>query len=223
MQNKFIVMLSGGKDSLACYLKLVEDYGKENIIPVSLSYFYNGNKDRDETIKNHLSLLTSSMGVRLVEGNGKDFSDILDGLFVDVDPTQYYLCTGEIDHFGEIALYYEIINKYKLRGLYNPFIGKPKQVIFRVLEKYDVEFVMLSAFVNSVNVALKERIIDFVGRRYTVAQLEELYNTDRSAYFALQTVTLKCNGYHNFTEEEIQNVVDVIQTNKALDKSIYEM
>lgn len=216
-------MLSGGKDSMACYLKLVEDYGKDNVIPVSLSYLYNGNENRDQAIKDHLTLLTSSMGVRLVEGNGKDFSDILDGLFVYIDPTQYYLCTGEIDHFGEIALYYEIINKYKLRGLYNPFIGKPKNTIFRVLEKYGIEFVMLSAFVNSANTTLRDRILEFVGRRYTVAQLEELYNTDGEAYFALQTVTLKCNGYYPFTEEQIQNVVDVIYNNKALDKSVYEM
>ncbi len=221
--NKFIVMLSGGKDSLACYLKLVEDYGSSNVLPISLSYFYNGNKDRDSTVNAHLTRLTASMNVTIVNGNEKDFSDILDGLFVDIDPTEYYLCTGEIDHFGEVALYYEIINKYKLRGLYNPFIGKPKSAIFRVLEKYDVEFAMLSAFVNANNIPLKNRVLEFIGQRYTVSQLETLYNTDREAYFALQTVTLQCSGYSTFNEDEIQNVLDTIQQNKSIEKSIYQM
>jgi len=145
--NKFIVMLSGGKDSLACYLKLVEDYGSSNVLPISLSYFYNGNKDRDSTVNAHLTRLTASMNVTIVNGNEKDFSDILDGLFVDIDPTEYYLCTGEIDHFG----------------------------------------------------------------------------TDREAYFALQTVTLQCSGYSTFNEDEIQNVLDTIQQNKSIEKSIYQM
>ncbi len=221
--DKFIVMLSGGKDSLACYLKLVEEHGKENVMPISLSYFYKGNRDRDITIRNHMLKLTSSMNVTVIEGNGKDFSDILDGLFSRIDATQYYLCTGEIDHYGEIALYYEIINKYKLRGLYNPFIGKPKQVIFRVLEKYNVEFVTISAFLNKNNVQLYNRVFDYIGKRFTVAELENLYNQDPELYFALQSITLKCNGTFPFSENDINAVVETINTHKTLEKSVYLM
>jgi hypothetical protein len=66
-------------------------------------------------------------------------------------------------------------------------------------------------------------VLEFIGQRYTVSQLETLYNTDREAYFALQTVTLQCSGYSSFSEDEIQNVLNTIQQNKSIEKSIYQM
>jgi hypothetical protein len=223
MDNKFIVMLSGGKDSLACYLKLVEDHGKSNVIPISLSYFYKGNKDRDTTVSNHLKKLTQAIGVKVIYGNDKDFSDILDSLFQELNASEYYLCTGEIDHYGEIALYYEIINKYKLKGLYNPFIGKPKHELFCTLKRYNASFAILSSFVNKNNLKLKNEVLTYVGQKITVDGLEQLYNNNPELYFSLQTITLKYDGGYNFSDEEMQSVVDVINDNKSFEKSVYLM
>jgi diphthamide synthase (EF-2-diphthine--ammonia ligase) len=217
MSNKFIVMLSGGKDSLACYLKLVEDHGKSNVIPISLSYFYKGNKDRDTAISNHLTKLTQSIGVKIIYGNDKDFSDILDGLFNELDATQYYLCTGEIDHYGEIALYYEIINKYKLKGLYNPFIGKPKHELFCTLKRYNAEFAILSAFINKNNLSLQNQVLDYIGKRLTVDELEEIYINKPELYFSLQTIVLKYDHGYSFSEKELSDVISVISNNKSFE------
>lgn len=70
---KILVQFSGGKDSQACLIKAVKDYGKDKITAV----FCDTGWEHDETYK-HIDNVVNALGVKLVTIKSKKYKDFVD-------------------------------------------------------------------------------------------------------------------------------------------------
>lgn len=90
---KILVQFSGGKDSQACLIKAVKDYGKDKITAV----FCDTGWEHDETYK-HINNVVNTLGVKLVTIKSKKYKDFVDmairkGRFPS---TMARFCTSEL-------------------------------------------------------------------------------------------------------------------------------
>jgi len=70
---KILVQFSGGKDSQACLIKAVNDYGKENVTAV----FCDTGWEHADTYK-HINAIVDVLGVNLVTIKSKKYKDFVD-------------------------------------------------------------------------------------------------------------------------------------------------
>lgn len=70
---KILVQFSGGKDSQACLIKAVNDYGKENVTAV----FCDTGWEHADTYK-HINAIVDVLGVKLVTIKSKKYKDFVD-------------------------------------------------------------------------------------------------------------------------------------------------
>ncbi|KDR52344.1 phosphoadenosine phosphosulfate reductase family protein [Hoylesella loescheii] len=90
---KILVQFSGGKDSQACLIKSVKDYGKDKITAV----FCDTGWEHEETYK-HIDNVVKALGVKLVTIKSKKYKDFVDmairkGRFPS---TMARFCTSEL-------------------------------------------------------------------------------------------------------------------------------
>lgn len=70
---KILVQFSGGKDSQACLIKAVKEYGKENVAAV----FCDTGWEHADTYK-HINAIVDVLGVNLVTIKSKKYKDFVD-------------------------------------------------------------------------------------------------------------------------------------------------
>jgi hypothetical protein len=217
--NKFLLMFSGGKDSLAAYLKLKETFGSNAIKTFTI-------KSNNDIVWNAAFDLIEEMYSNNIVLNTHDkvyyeaFSQMLKEQLIDA--SQYYYSSGELDHLHEHADYYPVISHFGFKGFVTPFYGKPKELTFDILKKYNCEFIITQAIVSPD--ANMDEVYSHIGRRVTATQLEEMY-LDKSFnyFFTFQTFAIKCDSVITLDETKIAQFQNSINDNKDKTTSLVIM
>lgn len=209
--NKFLLMFSGGKDSLAAYLKLKETFGSKSIKTFTI-------KSSSDVVWNPALDIIDEMyiGNIVFDVNDKVYYNSFQQMLNDhnIKPEEHYYSSGELDHLHEHIDYYPIVSKFKFKGYVNPFYGKPKELIFDILKKYNCEFIITQAIVSSS--ANMDEVYSYIGQRVTAAQLEELYlNKSFNYFYTFQTFAIKCDSVITISEDKIAELQQSINANKT--------
>ena len=88
---KILVQFSGGKDSQACLIKAVKEYGKENVTAV----FCDTGWEHADTYK-HINTIVSTLGVNLVTIKSKKYKDFVD---MSIKKEAFSFFNGKILYF----------------------------------------------------------------------------------------------------------------------------
>lgn len=209
--NKFLLMFSGGKDSLAAYLKLKETFGSECIKTFTI-------KSSNDVVWNpELNVIDAMYNNNIVvDTTDKVYYDAFEQMLKDknINASEYFYSSGELDHLHEHIDYYPVISKYGFKGFVTPFNGKPKELTFDILKKYNCEFIITQAIVSSN--ADMDAVYSYIGQRVTAYDLEQLYLDKTFNYFyTFQTFAVKCDSVITFSEDEIAQLQESINATKS--------
>lgn len=219
--SKILLLLSGGKDSIGSYIRLVEEFGAENIVPLFEPYVTNIENKEYSAVNAYLTERFKNLNNICIKQDNADIIDLLDDVLKVHDLKDFYLCTGEVDNFGDVASLYEIVNRYDMLGIYNPFFGKDKALFFDTLKKYNIEFVVLSgiSFSDDIN---NTKLIDCIGKTLTSQDIESMFSRDKELYFSLQTVFVQ-SSFPLFGDVSPKEAIDAINDTKSKEFSIFKM
>jgi len=214
--SKFLLSLSGGKDSLAAYLKLKETFGSSCIKTFTNNdVVWNTDLDLiDEMYENNI----------ILDSGDKVYYDAFGQMLNDhdINPNEYYFSSGELDSINETVDYYPIISKFGFKGFVTPFYGKPKQLVFDILQKYNCEFIITQAFVTPT--ANIDEVYSNIGRIVTAEQLKNMYlDKNFNYFFAYQTFAIKCDSIITLSQNKITGLYESINMSKDKNTSIFIM
>ncbi len=216
--NKIILQTSFGKDSLSTYLKLVELHGKNSVIPV--------------TFKSNVKMLWDPAYEQIINEFGNTtiidcgntvYYEALNEFMLEnnIDASNCYLSTGEIDNIDEICNYYSVIRKYNYKGWINPYFGKPKETIFDILNQYECEFLFTRAVIPDESFRIKAE--ELIGTVITTNDLKILYKNDPFLFYSMQTIATKCTYFKDIDYSKINNYILQFNENKNLTEYIVTM
>lgn len=210
MTNKVICMLSGGKDSMATYLKLLESFDKKDILPImiqrSAGYLADWTDQKDIFVNNRYRF--ENLTPIKPSENEKYYTTFEHKLLdVGIDTSDYYFSTGELDILYEIINTYPVVELLDCKGFISPFMGKPRDLMFEYLKKYNCEFVITGIWKNN-------EPKEYIGKRITAVELEEVYRKPREFgidVYKIQTLAVRCDGLIEASEEEIETLINDIK------------
>ncbi len=205
--DKFLLMFSGGKDSLATYLNLIESHGKDNVLPFMIQS--NVPQLWSTPVDSFVNNCYTHNLLKIHVGNEvyyQKLSDVLNEK--NLDTSEYYFSAGENDLMYEMAAYYPVVKLFNMKGLVSPLLNKPKDIMFNYLKRYNCEFVVTYISASDISLAQTE----FIGKRLTASELEEIYNNPQiTNFYRLQTLAVKCDGVIKSSEEQINQLINDIK------------
>lgn len=199
--NNVMLLFSGGKDSLATYLTYREN-NTVNVTPITFV------SDNNVVWNQNLNVIGSMYeDIVCIDVQNDVYYDPLKtyALQNNIDFSNYYFSSGEIDHLHEIFDFYPVVRNFNFKGFVNPYLGKPKTLVFDILKRYECEFVITKCILPP-NVVASQQVLDNIGRRLTAAELEQMYIEYYPYFFNYQTFAVKCNNIITFSEEDITNL-----------------
>lgn len=203
---KFILMFSGGKDSVAAYFHLVEKYGKENVRVITFAPVSNN------VMTVFLKETLVNIDIHYYDADVNKFGDVVNDVLTDVDASEYYLVSGETDSIYSMSNYYAMINKYKMKGLYVPFLSKSTINVLNSLRQYNCKFIVTSVFLRENNEDVLTKCKNLIGEILTVDDLLNLYSSDPTIYNKLQTQLIDYKGCAD-SNILLSDVLDYVKAN----------
>jgi hypothetical protein len=217
--SKFLLSLSGGKDSLAAYLRLKETFGSDSIKTFTIK------SSNDVVWDTNLDLISEMYEDNIILDCGnKVYYDAFGQMLNDhnINPTEYYFSSGELDFMHETADYYPLISHFGFKGFTTPFYGKPKELVFDILQKYNCEFIITQAFVPPGSDI--DEVYSHIGRIVTATELKDMYlNKAFQYFFAYQTFAVKCDSVITLNQDKIAKLHESINAVKNKTTSIIVM
>lgn len=217
--SKFLLSLSGGKDSLAAYLRLKETFGFDSIKTFTIK------SSNDVVWDTNLDLISEMYEDNIILDSGnKVYYDAFEQMLNDhdINPNEYYFSSGELDFMHETVDYYPLISRFGFKGFTTPFYGKPKELVFDILQKYNCEFIITQAFVPPG--ANLDEVYSNIGRMVSSSELKDMYLDKTFKYFfAYQTFAVKCDSLITLNQDKIAKLHESINAAKDKNTSIIVM
>ena len=217
--SKFLLSLSGGKDSLAAYLRLKETFGSDSIKTFTIK------SSNDVVWDTNLDIINEMYEDNIILDSGnKVYYDAFGQMLNDhnINPNEYYFSSGELDFMHETADYYPLISRFGFKGFTTPFYGKPKELVFDILQKYNCEFIITQAFVPPG--ADLDEVYSNIGRIVSASELKDMYlNKSFEYFFAYQTFAVKCDSIITLNQDKITELHESINAIKDKNTSIIVM
>lgn len=214
--SKFLLSFSGGKDSLAAYLKLKETFGKDSIKTFTIK------SSNDVVWDPSLDLIDEMYADNIILDSGNNvyydaFEEMLN--HYNIDPAEYYFSAGELDSMHEMVDYYPLISHFGFKGFTTPFYGKPKELVFDILQKYNCEFIITQAFINPSSDM--DQVYSNIGKIVSSLELKNMY-LDKSFnyFFSYQTFAIKCDSVITLSQDKIDELSASINNNKSKNRSL---
>lgn len=199
-------LVSGGKDSVAAAIALMEDYPDANILYVAY-------KAKDAPpfvwppIDNLLQELFCDKDFSIV--TGVNMWDDLGKFIIDrgQHPNDYYVATGEADFLFDYVDYYPGLSKNEFIGIFCPLLGNKKR-FFSIHETYNTKFTYTGIIaVDKLN--LSKDSLKYIGAIYDINDIKKMYDTDRwEKYFRLQSLVLSCDKLCAASDKTIKKLID---------------